>query len=303
MKLHVPVFALSLVSYLSCEAFTVLPNVKVVCSDTRKPLRPTTPCDDHDQYSGQIFLRMTLVSPDMEEETDTYNFDKEVEETNALIIDFVHRVDETPVGKLDEEDFEFIQPILRELVSLSEKGVGIDGDVVMVAEMVEKLVGRLVDEWKFAIINDVDMDFEPDVALFNMAMNAWNEANSRDIHAMVNGRVTLLFEEINEFHDNGLASCKPDTISFNNLLRMIAFGKRKGSDDVAIEKYQEMKELGVMPNAETFELLIDILAKSRERNSASRADEVLRQGVARFPPKKGGIGIESFNAVLAAWVS
>jgi pentatricopeptide repeat protein len=111
-------------------------------------------------------------------------------------------------------------------------------------------------------------------------------------------------EEIKGYYDSGIESCRPDAISFNAKLRTIAFKRGKGRyDEEALAMYEEMKGFGVMPNSETFELLIKIFTGSRAKNSASIADNFLRQGVAMFPPQKGGIGIDSFNAVLYSWVS
>lgn len=229
--------------------------------------------------------------------------EQEDQETNDLILDFAHRIEETTVGNLEEEDFNFIRPILRELESFSERGLGIDGDDTLVAEITEKLVGRLTDEWQYAIVNDVEIDFEPDISFFNIALNAWVHVENKENHDIVYERMYELWDEVKDLYDSGLELCKPDTDSFNAMLSLISSKKGKGgSSDVAMDMYQEMKASGVVPSSDTFEILIEITTRSKSKDSAQAADDLIRQGVAMFPLKSGGIGITSFNAVLSSWV-
>lgn len=260
-------------------------------------------------------LQMSFASPPPIEEQDQLDIDtnigieaNEYQETKDLIIDFVGRVAEIPVGSLEEEDLDFIVPVLNELLSFSESGTVFDSDDVHIAEFIDIIVLRLVDEWQEAIINDYDIpfDFKPDISIFNSAIMAWNRVNSRNIHAMVNQRVIGIYKVATELYGSGLESCQPTVETFNEILETIAFYKSKESGDAASEQFDRMIEFGISPNARSYKLLIDVIAKNRDKkDSASQADEFLRQAILRFPAKEASgddiIPIESFNSVLAAW--
>lgn len=246
--------------------------------------------------------RVSVVAPDIEAEMSLE--DESQQDTIDIILEFAHKIDETPVGDLEEEDFEFIQPILREVESISESGNGIDGDEVLVAEIIEKLVGRLVDEWQDAIINDEKIDFIPDISDFNKALNAWTRVLGKENCELIVDRVDSIFAELKVYYDSGLESCMPNAITFNAKLKTIAFRRGRGiSDEEAMALYDEMQDLGVTPNSETFALLVNIFSGSRDKSSSSVADNFLRKGLSMYPSPEGGICIESFNAVLYSWVS
>lgn len=292
----------------STNAFTVNRGCGLILrrsiSHNDAGLRETT-------YCKKPLLQMSLASPLPIEDQDQLDIDIEAieyQETKDLIIDFVGRVAEIPVGSLEEEDLDFIVPVFNELVSFSESGTIIDSDEVHVAELLEIIVLRLLDEWQEAIINDCDIpfDFEPDISIFNSAIMAWNRVNRRDIHDMVRQRVIGIYEEAIKLYESGLESCQPTVETFNAMLETIAFFKSKDSGDAASEQFDRMIEFGISPNARTFKFLIEVISKSRDKkDSASQADEFLRQAILRFPAKEAAgddiIPIESFNSVLAAW--
>ena len=228
------------------------------------------------------------------------------EETNALIIDFVRKISETPVGEMDQDDLDFLKPILKELDYISESGREIGGDAVHLAEITETLVQRLVVEWQEAVINDIPIGFQPEISIFNSAILAWNRADSRNIHEMVSEKVFRIYEEAIELFESGLDLCRPTVKTTLAMLEMIAGGKSKDSGDEAMALFDRMVDLGISPSAKIYEIVIEMLSKSRhKKESASQADELLRKAVASFPATFFGadesIDIKTFNSVLAAW--
>ena len=141
-----------LLSLSWCEAFTI-----------NSPIHPTKGEFPNPSYGPIKFyanriiapFQMSIVPPEspdtvQEEELELFIEDEARQETNDLILDFAYKLDETPVGELEQDDLEFIKPILLELETISQRGEGIDlgygdnegdddGGQVLVAELMEKL--------------------------------------------------------------------------------------------------------------------------------------------------------------------
>ena len=94
---------------------------------------------------------------------------------------------------IEEEDVLFAEPIFKELELLSKSKKGIDGDKNQVAENMDLLLFRMTEEWQECIINDREIDFEPNIDLFNMVLDSWRRVIDEDNATEVKERVLNIY--------------------------------------------------------------------------------------------------------------
>lgn len=219
------------------------------------------------------------------------------EDERSLLLDFVSMVDDAAIGEMELDELALLPKIMEDFSMIS----GAQGE-----QIVHRMLGRMIDEWKDAIVNDDDERarlMQPTTERFNMAMRAL--ANTRDkISAKA---IWLMFVEMEGLYQEGLEAVQPDTATFNAVLRALSNSREKDSDRRAWSVFQRMKSLGVFPCESSYGELIAALAKSRQPGAAERAEEQLRRAVELFPPaidserNVKGIGVKTFNVVLTAW--
>ena len=240
---------------------------------------------------------------DEEESTNTNN---KVQDSPAadedLVLDFVSMVQETPVGQLDDEEI----TLLREVMTTIPKEVGgLEG-----AQMVQSLLYRLFGEWQGSGVandgfeDDEERDYwEPTTEDFKRVFAAWEASNDTDTAT----HVLSLLEEQRDFYNNGLVSVRPDLETFHIIFRVLASSRERGIDRRAWSIYQSLADYDIFPDVEIYSSIIPITAKSRDKGAASRAENLLREAVERYPPKKAadgtlsGISTETCNVVVTAW--
>ena len=239
---------------------------------------------------------------DEEESSNTKSIPDSPMGDEDLVLDFVSMVQETPVGQLDDEEI----ALLREVMTTIPKEVGgLEG-----AQMVQSLLYRLFGEWHASGIandgfeDDEERDYwEPTKEDFKSAFAAWEASNDADTAT----HVLSLLEEQRDFYNNGLVSVKPDLETFHMIFRVLAASREKGIDRRAWSIYQSLADYDIFPDVEIYSSIIPITARSREKGAASRAENLLREAIDRYPPKKAsdgtlsGISTETCNFVVTAW--
>lgn len=272
-----------------------------------QPMRSFFTPTSHQIHQLQAFrfpTKLSMVSQPLIKDTENLQEqnaeeDDEQDAIENLIIDFVSRISETPVGMIEEEDVLFAEPIFKELELLSKNNKGIDGDKNQVPEIMDLLLFRMTDEWQECIINDREIDFEPNIDLFNMVLDSWRRVIDEDNAAEVKERVLNIYNEIDELCDSGMESCYHTNETFDAIIDVIRFTRSKETGEETIQYYERMRDLEIVPTAKTYEHVIDIISKNREKTSASDAENLLREAMSLYPEM--GTHIDVWNSILTAW--
>lgn len=272
-----------------------------------QPLRSFFTPTTHQFHQFQAFrpsTKLSMVSQPLIEDKDNLQEenieeDDEQEAIENLIIDFVSRISETPIGMIEEEDVLFAEPIFKELELLSKSKKGIDGDKNQVAEIMDLLLFRMTEEWQECIINDREIDFEPNIDLFNMVLDSWRRVIDEDNATEVKERVLNIYNEIDELCDSGMENCDHTNETFDAIIDVIRFMRSKETGEEAIQYYERMRDLEIVPTAKTYEHVIDFISKKRDKTSASDAENLLREAMYLYPEM--GTNIDTWNSILTAW--
>ncbi|KAL7568672.1 hypothetical protein ACA910_021671 [Epithemia clementina (nom. ined.)] len=97
----------------------------------------------------------------------------------------------------------------------------------------------------------------------------------------------------------------PSEETYETVLRIVSASRDRGMDRIVWSIFEQVPK--TMKNVNMYAMVITSLAKSRNRGSAKRAENILLEAIEKFPPaisKNGqptGITIDSFNVVLVAW--
>jgi tetratricopeptide (TPR) repeat protein len=223
---------------------------------------------------------------------------KPITEQQGLLLDFVTMVERTPLGELQEDEVE----LLREVMSALPNEVGGSEG----AEMVQGLLYRLFGEWQAGVTaDDVERTehWEPSKTDFSAAITAWEKADLRESAT----NILALVSDQREFYQNGLVTVKPDLETMQSAFRALESSKERGTESLVAELFESLSDYDVVPDQVIYSSLISIVAKSRQRGAAARAENWLRQAVELYPPnmsKDGvlsGIGVRTFNVVITSW--
>jgi hypothetical protein len=227
----------------------------------------------------------------------------EEDEINAdALLAFVDVVDNTPVGELTEDEVIILRNIMEEL-SLSASTKAAEA-----CRMVHKMLERLMNEYKYAIVQEDEDRAEfinPTTADFNLALTAWEASRAKE--AAKNAMYIL--SKMQGLFSDGMEAVKPDLASYNSVLKSLSIFREPGNDNRAYSLFEQMQEAGVAPDAHSYSHVITAIAKQKGNGAAPRAESLLLKAVSLFPPhlkadgSVDGIGVESFNVVLTAWVS
>eukprot|EP00980_Cylindrotheca_fusiformis_P007544 scaffold1561_cov129-Cylindrotheca_fusiformis.AAC.36 len=242
-------------------------------------------------------LRSELKVASLAEDEVTESFES-VDNEQSLVLGFVDMIlQETPTGGMKKDEV----GLLREIMSSFPTDIG----DMEAATVVESLLLRLIDEWNKALQDEEperEEAFRPSSTDFSVAISAWE--CSTDTAKVV--RVLSLLSEQRELFIAGLTDIAPDLSTINSVLRTLATSKERGIDNRALVVFDSLGDYGLEPDAEAYELIVSITAKSRAKYAAERADKLLREGVQKFPPQLidggvSGVSTRAFNSVVTAY--
>ena len=118
----------------------------------------------------------------------------------------------------------------------------------------------------------------------------------------------MLFFEQEDLYDKGCTSVKPNAQTISTVLHAMSSSREGGADRRAWAILERLGKYGIEANADMYTSIIRSLARSKDPSSAERAEGVLKEAVAKFPPgidedgNATGMTVDSFNVVLTAWV-
>ena len=257
--------------------------------------RPDVCQDAFRRYKSNTRLSATSVKAD--EEVGTYDDSHEDDQTD-LVIGFVNMVlRETPRGEMKADEVDLLREIMTDFP--------MDVKEVDPATVVESLLHRLLDEWDTAM-RDEDEErekiFRPLEIDFFRAISTWEKSDNADkvVH------VLSLLSDQRELFLSDLETIKPELETIKSVLRTLAASRERGLDKRASVVFNSLQDYGLVADAEIYELLISIVAKSRARGAAERAEKLLREGIKHYPPQMvsgvvSGISTDAFNSVVTAY--
>jgi hypothetical protein len=272
--------------------FKIRRNVVTTNHDTKR--EEQIPLDDED-----VTIREPLVVAESSSEC-------ELDEESVL--QFLEMVQLIPPGELEEEESSLLRELLLSAVSNEKHSVTTEKEITIM----ESLLFRMVDEW----LATKNTKVEPSVQDFAATMRAWEqlvildaETNKRNTNSLPKAvrHVQELFYSLEDlFEKTGNTNIRPNREIFQIALRVMGMSREPGIDRKAEHIFDRMSLYDLEPDPSTYESMIILLAKSRHRNAANRAEKMLREAVQRFPPSPNssseqGMGMAGFNAVITAW--
>ena len=263
--------------------------------------------------------------------------EEEVGNETEILMQFMGECCETAIGDLDASDAELIREILGNIpvdaASLTEIEDNIESALTKKASyMVEKLFHRFMDEWRDAVVNlkninngvEDDSDhsleerkereqiFRPEAFDFHKVVVAiWRDEQNNDSPDVKSARIWKLFSEqrklISFFADDdplAAESLYPTSRSIEILLEALLKSSDHGVDRRAsgiVENW--LPEFGMIPSPVIYAHYIQIVAKSRNRGAARKAESILRWAVSKYPPDKfeSPIDVDVFNSIVTAY--
>lgn len=220
---------------------------------------------------------------------------------DELMLGFIQMIQSTPPGYLDLDDVD----LLREIMVQFAKEKSIIKDGIETPQLVETLLGRLVSEWEASFeLDDSEREeaYRPTTEDFEVAISAWVASENPDkvIH------VLSLLSDQRELFMTKLSSLKPSLSTIKSVMEVLAKSRDRGIDKRATQVFDSLQDFGLVADAELYGYMVSIIAKSRASDAARRAEKMLRDAVAMFPPglvdgKFTGIGVDAFNAVIVAY--
>jgi hypothetical protein len=236
-----------------------------------------------------------------EELVETYNEENDEAantEQHHLVTGFVEMIlHETPRGEMKEDEIDLLREIMADFPT--------DVKELDPATVVEALLYRLLDEWEDALLKE-DLErkeiFCPNADDFYAAISTWEKSQDGDkvVH------VLSLLSDQRELFSKDAAIVRPDLSTIKSVLRTLAASKERGLDRRAKMVFESLSDYGLNADAEMYEVMISITAKSRTRGAAQRAEKLLREGVEQYPPqmvggKVVGISTDAFNTIVTAY--
>jgi uncharacterized tellurite resistance protein B-like protein len=224
-------------------------------------------------------------------------------EEDSLVFDFVEMVEQTPVGALEYKEAALLREIMAS-TALDNSG-GKDAPVV-----IERLLYRMIDEWGEVSDEAMEPLLKPTTQDFVLAMKTWEGAaaaiaqEGKGIRRNINVLLPTAVEHVwklyvcmEDLWKRGVTSPSPQV--FEILLRVLASSRERGVDRKCRGVFEDLqRKYSVVPTLDMYQSLIVALAKSRDRGAAHRAETFLREAVELFPTD---ISIDTFNVVLTAW--
>lgn len=234
----------------------------------------------------------------------------DAEDDEESVMQFLEMVQLIPPGELEEEESSLLRELLLSASNDNHSATTENANTIM-----ESLLFRMVDEW----LATKNLIVEPSVQDFAAAMRAWErlviidaETNKRNTNSLPTAvkHVQELFYSLEDlFQHTGNTNIRPSREIFQIVLRVMGMSREPGMDRKAERIFERMYQYGLEPDPSTYESMVILLAKSRNRNAANRAEKLLREAVQRYPPSssssssssKEGMGLDGFNAVITAW--
>lgn len=215
-----------------------------------------------------------------------------------LVVGFIEMIlHETPRGEMKPDDLE----LLREVMTSFPDAAG----EWEPSTVVESLLYRLMEEWEHAL-REEDMEreeiFRPIASDFQASILQWEKSNDDDKVV----KVLALLSDQRELFEDGLLSVCPNLVTINSVLRTLGASRERGLDRRATVVFESIGDFGFAPDADSYNSMISILAKSRSKGAAGRAEKLLREAVQQFPPRMiegqlTGISQDAFNSVVIAY--
>jgi hypothetical protein len=257
--------------------------------------------EDDEGDDEQISSAEQLVA----ESEDEISTDDDVKDDEAsLLLDFCAMVQDTPPGALGDDEAGLIR---EAMVTIGSVG---DADA---AELVEGLLYRLLDEWETVLrsndLNRIEL-VKPLASDFEIAISTWEKATSFGTRVpVVVEHMWTIYNDQQDLFRRGIVSVQPTRKSVQTVLRILADASRRERDAArkawsVLEKVPDMK---LSADADMYTSVIIALARSKQSGAAHRAESVLKEAVALFPPIRDsdgnahGMTREAFNVILTAW--
>jgi pentatricopeptide repeat protein len=218
----------------------------------------------------------------------------DAESEKEIVLNFVDMVQSTPAGELQVDEIDLLREIMSDFSGDSQP-----------AWVVESLLRRLLKEWEAALQNgdsEKEEAFRPTAQDFSVAISAWEKSHNPDkvIH------VLSILSDQRELFLNDLPTVQPDLPTIKRVMGILADSREKGVDKRASQVFESLADFGLTADPDIFGLMVTILAKSRTRGAAKRAETLLREAVELYPPQMvngevTGIGVDVFNVVVTAY--
>ena len=245
------------------------------------------------------------------------------EDEKTLILGFVDMMLQTPVGELSTEEADLMRDIA--ITAASKSNGVVDEEDVQIART---LLYRQIEEWNEAVPSSNDEAtaeslekehaFRPKTKDFHTLLSMFERSNNPDkaIHML-----SILSDQREIFMKNPdiNVDTKPDLGTIKCVLRVLSEaessssrGRRdeqqqqqqspvRGVDRRVLQLFQSLdRDFSLYPDEETYKLVIPIVARSRERGAADRAEKIIREAIQRYPPPSG-IDTDLFNIVVTAY--
>ena len=142
-----------------------------------------------------------------------------------------------------------------------------------------------------------ELDIKGDTFIYNMLISVW--ANSRDPRA--GQRAAAYLKEMNSEYQAGARNCKPDRITYANVMSALSRSKLPNSLEHARSTLDEMKasDASCQPDQYIYQIFVTCIATSDRPDKAQIAYDVL----AEMDQQRVHVNIRTLNSVLQACAS
>jgi len=218
-----------------------------------------------------------------------------------------HKCDEIPIGDLPTHVLKDFPPAMN-LYAKERSRFG--------AENAESLLQRILEE---SAAGNVAVEGTISTATFNIAIDAWAKSGVKEAgeHAE---RIFMWMNEV--WKDGKQSKIKQDTISFTSVIDAWANSNTKGSAKKACAILDLMEKMSKIsssqsseidynvvivprPNRVTYNICLSALARSRERNSAIKAEKLVERMEQQYKESNNDLSIKpdvvSYQSLIFAW--
>jgi len=293
-----------------------LPPTALFSTSTTEHQNQDSAVQEHNHDTG------TAADDDVDD--DDQNIDETVPvDRKALLAE----IDALPVGSLVVEQIIFLREMMTTTMVLtptrssSNKRDDDNNDnnkmedtETVAAVLVERLLYRLLDEWQAAMdglsddskaeeVEEENLErmalLEPTLDDFRLVMTTWEQealkGNKRDRRKKSNGmqqrqpqpvdRVSKLFGILNDLWEGGgVDTLKPNSEIVEIVLRVLASSRERGLDRRAYSIFERVRDDQHYGFVPTCDMYQSVIASLGQGGSPQRAENLLKEAVEKFPP-------------------
>lgn len=126
----------------------------------------------------------------------------------------------------------------------------------------------MAQEYLEQMMKSTDESVNPDIWSFNMVLNAWSKSSSPDLV----DKAEALVSTLETYYDNNSRSTKtrPNSNTYNTLITCYSRSILPNRADLGYRQLQKMKNTTAQPDAVTYNIVMNLFAKSRHKTSACK---------------------------------